>query len=171
MQPFDYAAFALFRAELQHDYAPANAQERLLVLEVATCWQRLEQARHREALFFDLQKTVQAVRCDAHPEAFKKHGCEVLMWIDHPHKAYDQILHAIRDAGVAFDRAVRRIEQVQSNRRRTIKPAPVEKSKAKAATASFTPAPRPNAENVIELRPPNRENNPPRAPAANPKST
>jgi hypothetical protein len=35
------------QAELQKDYAPANAQERLLVEEVAACWRRLDQARRR----------------------------------------------------------------------------------------------------------------------------
>jgi hypothetical protein len=35
------------QAESQKDYAPANAQERLLVEEVAACWRRLDQARRR----------------------------------------------------------------------------------------------------------------------------
>jgi hypothetical protein len=92
MQSHDSAGFALMRAELHQDYAPANAQERLLVDEVATCWRRLEQARQREDLFFDLQKT------------------------DHDVKVYSQILRSIRDAGIAFDRAIRRIEQVRNRR-------------------------------------------------------
>jgi hypothetical protein len=36
--------------------------------------------------------------------------------MEKPHKAYDQVLRSIRDAGVAFDRAVRRIEQVRNRR-------------------------------------------------------
>jgi hypothetical protein len=116
MQPPDYTAFALMRSELQRDYMPANAQERLLVDEVAHCWRRLEQARNREDLFFDLQKTSMAIRSGLEPNAFKEDGGEVRMWIDEPHKAYDQVLRAIRDAGVAFDRAIRRIEQVRKAR-------------------------------------------------------
>jgi hypothetical protein len=106
MQPPDYTAFALMRSELQRDYTPANAQERLLVDEVAHCWRRLEQARNREELFFDLQKTSTAIRG----------GGEVRMWGDEPHKAYDQVMRAIRNAGADFDRAIRRIEQVRNRR-------------------------------------------------------
>ena len=116
MQPIDYTAFAQFRAELHHDYAPANAQERLLINEVATCWMRLEQARRREDLFFDLQKTAQAIRCGQPLDAFEEDGGEVRMWLDEPHKAYDQVLRSIRDAGIAFDRAVRRLEAVRDKR-------------------------------------------------------
>jgi hypothetical protein len=116
MQPIDYANFALMRSELQRDYTPANAQERMLVDEVAHCWRRLEQARNREELFFDLQKTTMAIRCGESPDAFKEDGGEVRMWIDDSHKGYDQVLRAIRDAGVAYDRAVRRIEQVRDRR-------------------------------------------------------
>jgi hypothetical protein len=41
----DYADFASMRAELMRDYNPANAQEQLLVLEVAYTTRRLHQAR------------------------------------------------------------------------------------------------------------------------------
>jgi hypothetical protein len=132
MQPIDYTAFALMRAELHHDYSPANAQERLLVDEVARCWQRLEQSRRREDLFFDLQKTSMAIRSGLEPDAFKEDGGEVRMWIDQPHKAYDQVLRAIRDAGVAFDRAIRRIEQVR-DRRLSRERADLKAASAKAA--------------------------------------
>jgi hypothetical protein len=116
MRHIDYADFALFRAELQRDYQPANTQERLLVDEVAASWRRLEQSRQREELFFDLQKTSMAIRCGESPEAFSEDGGEVRMWLDDAHKAYDQVLRSIRDAGVAFDRAIRRIEQVRDRR-------------------------------------------------------
>jgi hypothetical protein len=45
-----------------------------------------------------------------------KEAEEVVMWSDKPHRAYDQVLRSIRDAGSALDRAIRRIESVQSNR-------------------------------------------------------
>ena len=83
----DYANFALLRAELQRDYAPANAMERLLIDEVAICHRRLDQARNREDLFFDLQKTSLAIRCGEPAGAFDEEGGEVRMWLDKPHKA------------------------------------------------------------------------------------
>ena len=113
-----YTDFAILRAELLCDYAPATAQERLLVDEVATCWLRLAQSRHREYLFFDLQKTAEAIRSGQSPDSVRE-GAEVLMWLDHPHQAYDQILRSIRDAGNSFDRAIRRVEQVIATRRKT----------------------------------------------------
>jgi hypothetical protein len=127
------------RAELQRDYTPVNAQERLLVDEVAHCWRRLEQARNREDLFFDLQKTSMAIRCGESPDAFKEEGGEVRMWIDKPHKAYDQVLRSIRDAGVAFDRAIRRIEQVRArrlSRERVERNDEERQAKARAKTAA-----------------------------------
>ena len=144
MQPIDYTTFAVFRAGLERDYAPANTQERLLVREVATCWQRLEQARHRESLFFDLQKTALAIRCGEHPEAFKEEGGEVRMWLDQPHKAYDQVLRAIRDAGADFDRAIRRVEQVIGHRlKRDVKVEPKPTLIVKTyREASIAPLPR-----------------------------
>jgi hypothetical protein len=140
MQPDDYAGLALMRAELQRDYSPANAQERLLVNEVATCWQRLEKARDREELFFDLQKTSMAIRCGELPGAFQEEGGEVRMWLDAPHKAYDQVLRSIRDAGVAFDRAIRRIEQVRDKRL----------SRERAERKQLTKRPRPDYASTSE---------------------
>lgn len=52
MKPLDYAKFAEVRAELLRDYAPANAQEHLLVNEVAESWRRLRDARRREKNVF-----------------------------------------------------------------------------------------------------------------------
>ena len=171
MQPFDYASFAIFRAGLERDYAPANAQERLLVREVATCWQRLEQARHRESLFFDLQKTAQAIRCGQDPEAFKEEGGEVRMWLDQPHKAYDQVLRAIRDAGADFDRAIRRIEQVRDHRlKRDAKALPQPKPLVRTACETIALTPPPHQYFTAEHRQPNREDNLSRAPEAIPKA-
>jgi hypothetical protein len=136
----DHEDFALYRAELQRDYSPANAQERLLVEEVAICKRRLEQARHREDLFFDLQKTSTAIRCGESTDAFKQDGGEVRMWLDQPHKAYDQVLRSIRDTGIAFDRAIRRIEQVR-NRRLTRERADRKEEEKREARALRAAAP------------------------------
>ena len=156
MQPLDYTTFAIFRAELERDYAPANRQERLLVGEVATCWQRLEQSRRRETLFFDLQKTAQAIRCGEHPDAFQMEGGEVRMWVDQPNKAYDQVLRAIRDAGADFDRAVRRIEQVRDrrlNREAKVEPKPQQKPQP-------VPEPRVKTAGITVIRDERRSLNP-----------
>jgi hypothetical protein len=115
MQQLDNAGFESFRAGLHRDYAPANTQERLLVDEVAACWQRLDQARRRETQFFDPA------------------------WIDRPHKAYDQLLRAIRDSGVAFDRAIRRVEQVIA--RRLTRERADRKEEAKRKPAKIQPQP------------------------------
>lgn len=112
----DYSDFASMRAELMRDYKPANAQERLLVLEVASCWRRLQQSRRREELFFDLQRHALAIRDGQAPASYQKDGVEVAMWLDKPNRSYDQILRAIRDAEMAFDRAIRRIEAMTGKR-------------------------------------------------------
>ena len=112
----DYADFASMRAELMRDYNPINAQERLLVLEFACAWRRLSKARKHEELFFDLQRHREAIKSGASPEKFQKPGVEVVMWAEKPHRAYDQILRAIRDAGLAFDRAIHRLEIVMDHR-------------------------------------------------------
>lgn len=119
MQGIDNSKFAQVRSDLLRDYAPVNAQERLLVGEAAEAWRRLHDARRREQLFFDLQVQAEAVRSGKNPEeARKKRGAEVVMWLDRPHKAYDQILRAIRDSERAFNNAIKRIEEVQDRRLR-----------------------------------------------------
>ncbi len=105
----NYSEFAAMRADLLRDYKPANAQERLLVLEVANSWRRMTNAREREGMFFDLQRHHHAVRDKQPPESYQKDGVEVVMWLDTPTRAFDQILRAIRDAEIAFDRAIRRV--------------------------------------------------------------
>jgi hypothetical protein len=55
-------------------------------------------------------------------------------WMEKPHKAYDQVLRSIRDAGVAFDRVVRRIEQVRN--RRLKEEARLERMKLKVKPSS-----------------------------------
>src|SRR5438874_13315024 len=92
-----YSEFAVMRAELQRDYEPANAQEKLLVMEAAAAWQRLDDCRHREELFFDLQRHAQA-RMTGVPNEQMREGAEVLMWLQEPHRAYDQVLRSVRDA-------------------------------------------------------------------------
>jgi hypothetical protein len=114
----EYPDFAAMRAELMRDYAPQNAMERLLVYEVAASWRRLEEVRYREHLFFDLQKHREARSCDERPKGMSQDGVEVLMWLDDSHPGYNQVMRAIRDAGIAFDRAVHRLEQVVGARRR-----------------------------------------------------
>jgi hypothetical protein len=151
----DNAAYNDFRADLQRDYQPANTQERLLVEEVAACWRRLDQARRREELFFDFQKTSIAIRCGESPDAFKENSGEVRMWIDQPHKAYDQLLRAIRDSGVAFDRAIRRIEQVR-NRRLTMERADRKEqaqAKAKAERVSTSTLRTKSAVSTVQPKP------------------
>lgn len=108
----EYADLAAMRADLMRDYAPRNTQERLLVYEVAASWHRLQQMRQREQLFFDLQTRFQARECGQPSETFKPEGSEVLVWLKDAHRALDQILRAVRDAGLAFDRAIRRLELV-----------------------------------------------------------
>lgn len=115
MKSIDYSEFALMRAELLRDYAPANAQERLLVNEVAAAWRRLDDSRHREELFFDLQRHAESVKTGVSKQELGE-GAEVLMWTEKPQRAYDQVLRAIREAQMMFDRAVRRIEDVQDRR-------------------------------------------------------
>ncbi len=112
----DYSDFAAMRADLMRDFNPANAQERLLVLEVASAWRRLVQARGREELFFDLQRHSLAIRDGKPPADYQKDGVEVAMWLDKPNRSYDQILRAIRDAEMAFDRSIRRIEAMTGKR-------------------------------------------------------
>lgn len=119
MKVTNYSEFAEMRAELLRDYAPVNAQERLLVNEVAETWRRVRDARRREELFFDLQVFAEAQRAGRDPGEFRKNeGAEVAIFLDHPHKGYDQILLAIRDAERAFNNAIKRIEEVQDRRLR-----------------------------------------------------
>ncbi len=158
----DYADFANMRADLMRDYNPASAQERLLVYEVASAWRRLERARKHEELFFDLQRHTEAIRAGKPPKEFEKEGIEVLMWVDRPHRAYDQILRAIRDAGIAFDRAIRRIEVVTGSRFRRerladrdaqaneINAAKVSAIRSRAATAGS------KRSKIVEIPPPEK---------------
>ena len=118
MNHTEYADLAAMRAELLRDYAPVSAQERLLVMEVAAAWQRLHHCRRREELFFDMQRHAQSVETGLPKEKFPE-GSEVLMWVEKPQRAYDQILQSIREAHSMFDRAIRRIEDVQERRRKT----------------------------------------------------
>ena len=104
------------RADLLRDYEPTTTQERLLIEEVAATHRRLVETRRREHLFFDMQKHNEAVKAGVAPEEFSRDGAEVVMWLEKPHRAYDQI--TIRDAGMAFDRAIRRVEQVIGARKR-----------------------------------------------------
>lgn len=117
MRVLNYPEFAEIRAELLRDYAPANAQERLLVNELAESWRRLREARDREELFFDLQRFKQATDDGMDVETIRSQkGAEVIMWLEKPHLAYDQVLRSIRDAEHAWNNAIKRIEEVQDRR-------------------------------------------------------
>lgn len=118
------ARFAAMRAELVRDYAPANAQERLLVGEVAEAWRRLDSTRLREQEFFK-----------ANPNAPAKAP------------AYSQLLRALNEAQVMFDRAVRTLQYVQRQRHK------VERLDLKAKQ---TPA----VSTAITARPASRVKNP-----------
>lgn len=107
-----------FLAGLLRDYDPQTAQERLMVHEVAATWQRLQLCRDRERLFFSLQRAKHCALDGQPPGAYEKEGAEVVMWINKPQRAYDQILRAIRDAEMAFDRAVKRVEFLADRRLR-----------------------------------------------------
>lgn len=108
MKIHDNPEFVTTRAELLRGYQPANPQECMLVEEVAAAWQRLDQCRRREQSFFDFQR-----------EPKSAGEAEARMWLDKPQTAYSQILKAIREAHTMFDRAVRRIEDVQERRRKS----------------------------------------------------
>jgi hypothetical protein len=112
----DYAEFTQMRAELLRDYNPANAQERLLVMEIACAWRRLNKAREQEEHFFSLQRWVAAAEHNHAVEEFDKDGNEVVMWTKKKQPGYDQLLTAIRDAERAFDRAIARLEKMQADR-------------------------------------------------------
>lgn len=120
MNTQDTTGFEDMRGGLVRDYAPATEQELLLVHEVAAAWCRLDECRHREVRFFEIQRDPALV------QQLLVKG-EMRMWIDHPHRSYDQIMRSIRDSQNLFDRAVRRIEEVK--RRRLIE----ERHRARAA--------------------------------------
>ncbi len=131
------------RAELLGDYAPRGARERLIVEEIAHTWQRLAEARQREQFFFDLQRHACSVRDGVPPGAAHQHGAETVIFLDQAHSGYAQILRAIRDAEIAFDRALRRAEQMLKSRLAPQAPAVSRNPRAAAATSTAPSLPEP----------------------------
>ena len=148
----DYPEYAKLRADLLRDYNPANAREELLVTEIACAWRRLNSAREREEAFHSLTRWLEADRVNQPVEKFDQDGVEIAAFIREQRKGYDQVLQAIRNAGRDFDRAIARLEKVQSDRFRrerlqakddAKKPQPqiIVKPKIRTATASTNPIP------------------------------
>jgi hypothetical protein len=81
------------------------------------------------------------------------------MWLKDGHRAYDQVLRAIRDAGAAFDRAVRRLEAVVAARKKSERQAEKDQQHRESASIRMAllrerAAASVHTGNLVELAPP-----------------
>jgi len=109
---------ARLRADLTAGYNPVNEQELHMVRDVVDAWTRLQKARRREDLLFELQAHAEKIKQGFSEYPLDRERMDALVFLEKGHKGYDQILRAIRDSERAYDQAIRRIEQTQDRRLR-----------------------------------------------------
>jgi hypothetical protein len=120
--------------DLARSYTPANAHERMLVTNLAECWDRVERARNAERRFFDGRDVLEAANADL--------------------QRYKIITRYVAECERAWRHAIRELERIQ--RRRTVA-GRAPKAAAPVRSRSVDNTIRPVAAPVLPIQTPRRE--------------